>query len=137
MVVEIPYVEINNYKLPLLKTKMECSKLNKEHLVYALPDTGSRFSILDRDIFMQCFDENYSKRIDIIFLANLSRFSERYKIRFNFLEINKMAELPVAILEFNKLNPGIYPGLILGKDDFFSGITICFDKNNKIIIKEC
>jgi len=87
MVVEIPYVEINNYKLPLLKTKMECPKLNKEYLVYALPDTGSRFSILDRDIFMQCFDENYSKRIDIIFLANLSRFSERYKIRFNFIEI--------------------------------------------------
>jgi hypothetical protein len=36
---------------------------------------------------MQCFDENYSKRIDIIFLANLSRFSERYKIRFDFIEI--------------------------------------------------
>ena len=38
MVVEIPYVEINNYKLPLLKTKMECPKLNKEYLVYALPE---------------------------------------------------------------------------------------------------
>jgi hypothetical protein len=48
-----------------------------------------------------------------------------------------MAQLPVAILEFNKLNPGIYPGLILGRDYFSSGITVCFDKNNKIIIKEC
>ena len=37
--------------------------------------------------------------------------------------------------KFKGVYEGVFPSLILGREDFFSRTMICFDKNAKLIIK--
>lgn len=134
--VEVPFVEVNGTHLPLLRAEMECPKLNREYLVYALPDSGSRFSILRSDTVLRCFDEPMLKLrfVDKVIISNLIVSRERYSARFRLTELGKELIIPVVPLDFVNLGEGIYPSLILGREDFFSKMTICFDKNTRLII---
>ena len=135
--VEIPFVKVNDTYLPLLKAEMECPKLNRDYLVYALPDSGSRFSILRNDTLLRCFDEPMLKPrlVDKVVISNLITSRERYNIKFRLTELGKELIIPVVPLDFVNLGEGIYPSLILGREDFFSRVTICFDKT-KLVIKD-
>ncbi|BDB97412.1 conjugal transfer protein [Saccharolobus caldissimus] len=135
--IEVPFVKVNDTYLPLLKVEMECPKLGSEYLVYALPDTGSRFSVIRNDTFLRCFDESSLKNclVDKVIISNLLTTKERYNIKFHFVELNETLQIPVAPLDFVNLGEGTYPSLILGRDDFFSRIMICFDRNVRLIIK--
>jgi len=135
--IEVPFVKVNDVYLPLLKVEMECPKLGREYLIYALPDTGSRFSIIRNDTFLRCFDEPLLKNrlVDKVIISNLLTSKERYDIKFRFVEFNEVLQIPVVPLDFINLGEGIYPSLILGRDDFFSRTIICFDRNIRLIIK--
>ncbi|AAK40859.1 conjugal transfer protein [Saccharolobus solfataricus] len=135
--IEVPFVKVNDTYLPLLKVEMECPKLGSEYLVYALPDTGSRFSIIRNDTFLKCFDESSLKNrlVDKVIISNLLTTKERYNIKFHFVELNETLQIPVTSLDFVNLGEGIYPSLILGREDFFSRIMICFERNVRLIIK--
>jgi len=116
---------------------MECPKLGREYLIYALPDSGSRFSIIRNDTFLRCFDESSlkSRLVDKVMISNILTPKERYSIKFRFVELNETLQIPVAPLDFVNLGEGIYPSQILSREDFFSRMMICFDKNAKLIIK--
>ncbi|BCU71253.1 conjugal transfer protein [Stygiolobus caldivivus] len=135
--IEVPFVKVNDTYLPLLKVEMECPKLGSEYLVYALPDTGSRFSVIRNDTFLKCFDESSLKNrlVDKVIISNLLATKERYSIKFHFVELNETLQIPVTSLDFVNLGEGIYPSLILGREDFFSRIMICFDRNVRLVIK--
>jgi len=121
----------------ILKVEMECPKLGREYLIYALPDSGSRFSIIRNDTFLRCFDESSlkSRLVDKVMISNILTPKERYSIKFRFVELNETLQIPVAPLDFVNLGEGIYPSQILSREDFFSRMMICFDKNAKLIIK--
>jgi len=68
-------------------------------------------------------------------ISNVLTPKERYSIKFRFVKLNGTLQIPVAPLDFVNLGEGIYPSLILGRDDFFSRTTICFDRNIRLIIK--
>ncbi|ADX82907.1 conjugal transfer protein [Sulfolobus islandicus] len=135
--IEVPFVKVNDTYLPLLKVEMECPKLGSDYLIYALPDTGSRFSIIRNDTFLRCFDESSlkSRLVDKVIISNLPTPKERYNIKFRFIEFNEMLQIPVTSLDFVNLGEGIYPSLILDREDFFSRTMICFDRNIRLIIK--
>ena len=71
---------------------------------------------------------------DTIILTNLNLHTKRYELEFHFVELNKNFKIPVAIADFG-VHEGVFPSLILGREDFFSRTMICFDKNAKLIIK--
>jgi hypothetical protein len=135
--VEVPFVEVNGAYLPLFKVEMECPKLGGEYLVYALPDTGSRFSLIRNDTFSRCFDESSLKDrfVDRVVICNLLIPRERYNVKLRLVELEETLTIPVVPMEFANLGEGIYPSLILGREDFFSRAIMCFDKNSKLIIK--
>jgi hypothetical protein len=116
---------------------MECPKLGREYLIQALPDSKSRFSIIRNDTFLRCFDESSlkSRLVDKVMISNILIPKESYSIKFRFVELNGTLQIPVAPLDFVNLGEGIYPSLILGKDDFFSRIIICFDMNIRLFTK--
>ncbi|WP_229571489.1 conjugal transfer protein [Saccharolobus caldissimus] len=132
--IEIPFVTLRGYSIPLLKTEIECPKLGGNLLIYALPDTGSRFSLMNKRTLNECFDNLEERYLDTVIITNLNLHTKRYKLKFHFVELNKDFEIPVAIADFGEIG-GMYPSLILGREDFFSRVTICFDKNTKLIIK--
>ena len=74
-----------------------------------------------------------SRILDKVIISNLIISRERYNIKFKLTELGKELIIPVAPLEF--VGEGIYPSLILGREDFFSRTTICFDKNVKLTVK--
>jgi hypothetical protein len=135
--IEVPFVKVNDTHLPLLKVEMECPKLGREYLIYALPDSGSRFSVIRNGTFLRCFDESSlkSRLVDKVMISNLLTPKERYGIKFRFVELNETLQIPVAPLDFVNLGEGIYPSLILGREDFFCRTMICFDRNIRLIIK--
>jgi len=135
--IEVPLVKVNDTFLPLLKVEMECPKLGREYLIYALPDSGSRFSVIRNDTFLRCFNESSlkSRLVDKVMISNILTPKERYSIKFHFVELNGTLQIPVAPLDFVNLGEGIYPSLILGRDDFFSRTIVCFDMNIRLIVK--
>ncbi|QXJ28116.1 hypothetical protein J5U23_00984 [Saccharolobus shibatae B12] len=135
--IEVPFVKVNDTYLPLLRVEMECPKLGKDYLIYALPDSGSKFSIIRNDTFLRCFDKSSLKSclVDKVMISNLLTPKERYGIKFRFEELNYTIHIPVAPLDFVNLGEGIYPSLIIGREDLFSRTTICFDRNVRLIIK--
>ncbi|MBB5255182.1 hypothetical protein HNQ62_002957 [Sulfurisphaera ohwakuensis] len=102
-------------------------------LIYALPDTGSRFSLINKRTLNECFDNLEERYLDTVILTNLNLYTKRYKLKFHFVELNKDFEIPVVVADFGEIG-GIFPSLILGREDFFSRMLICFDKNTKLII---
>jgi hypothetical protein len=72
--------------------------------------------------------------LDTVVLTNLNLYTKRYKLKFHFVELNEDFEIPVAVADFGEIG-GIFPSLILGRDDFFSKVKICFDKNVKLLVK--
>jgi hypothetical protein len=121
----------------ILKVEMECPKLGREYLIHALPDSRSRFSIIRNDTFLRCFDESSlkSRLVEKVMISNILILKESYSIKFRFVELNGTLQIPVAPLDFVNLGEGIYPSLILGKDDFFSRTIICFDRNIRLFTK--
>ena len=132
--IEIPFVTLRGYAVPLLKAEMECPKIGGNSLIYALPDSGSRFSLINRKTLNECFNNLEERYLDTVVLTNLNQYAERYKLKFHLVELNEDFEIPVAATDLGEIG-GIYPSLILGRDDFFSRVTICFDKNDKLLVK--
>ncbi|WP_240938874.1 hypothetical protein [Metallosphaera hakonensis] len=46
--VEIPFLTIRGNAIPLLRAEMECPEIGSNLLIYTLPDSGSRFSSINR-----------------------------------------------------------------------------------------
>ena len=67
-------------------------------------------------------------------ISNILTPKERYSIKFHFVELNENFEIPVAIADFG-VYEGVFPSLILGREDFFSRTMICFDRDIRLIIK--
>ncbi|MEM0252888.1 conjugal transfer protein [Sulfolobus tengchongensis] len=132
--IEIPFVNAEGYSVPLIKVRMECPKSGEDVLIYALPDSGSRFSLINRRTLNECFNNLEDHYFDTIILTNLNLHTKRYKLKFHFLELNKNVEIPVAVADFG-VYEGVFPSLILGREDFFSKMLICFDRNVRLIIK--
>ena len=132
--IEIPFVNAEGYSVPIIKVRMECPKSGEDVLIYALPDSGSRFSLINRRTLNECFNNLEDHYFDTIILTNLNLHTKRYKLKFHFLELNKNVEIPVAVADFG-VYEGVFPSLILGREDFFSKMLICFDRNVRLIIK--
>ncbi|WP_432517764.1 conjugal transfer protein [Saccharolobus islandicus] len=132
--IEIPFINAEGYSVPLIKVRMECPKSGEDVLIYALPDSGSRFSLINRRTLNECFDNLEDHYFDIIILTNLNLHAKRYKLKFHFVELNENFEIPVAIADFG-VYEGVFPSLILGREDFFSKTMICFDRDIRLIIK--
>ena len=132
--VEIPFITLRGYAVPLLKAEMECPKIGGNILIYALPDSGSRFSIINKKTLNECFNNLEERYVDTVVVTNQNQHTERYKLKFHLVELNEDFEIPVAVLDLGEIG-GIYPSLILGRDDFFSRVTICFDKNVRLLVK--
>ncbi len=94
--IEVPFVKVNDTYLPLLKVEMECPKLGSDYLIYALPDSGSRFSVIRNDTFLRCFDESSlkSRLVDKVIISNLLTPKERYNIKFRFVELMRCYRYP-------------------------------------------
>ncbi|WP_048052615.1 hypothetical protein [Saccharolobus islandicus] len=132
--IEIPFITLRGYAVPLLKAEIECPKIGGNLLIYALPDSGSRFSLINRKTLNECFNNPEERYLDTVVLTNLNLHTKRYKLKFHFVELNEDFEIPVAVANFGEIG-GIFPSLILGRDDFFSRVTICFDKNVRLLVK--
>ncbi|AGJ62760.1 hypothetical protein [Saccharolobus islandicus] len=132
--IEIPFITLRGYAVPLLKAEIECLRIRGNLLIYALPDSGSRFSLINKKTLNECYNNLEDRYLDTVVLTNLNLHTKRYKLKFHFMELNENLEIPVAVADFGEIG-GIYPSLILGRDDFFSRVTICFDKNVKLLVK--
>lgn len=132
--IEIPFITLRGYAVPLLKAEIECPRVGGNLLIYALPDSGSRFSLINKKTLNECYNNLEDRYLDTVVLTNLNLHTKRYKLKFHFMELNENLEIPVAVADFGEIG-GIYPSLILGRDDFFSRVTICFDKNVKLLVK--
>ena len=69
-------------------------------MIYALPDSGSRFSLINRRTLNECFDNLEDHYFDTIILTNLNLHTKRYKLKFHFVELNENFEIPVGIADF-------------------------------------
>jgi hypothetical protein len=132
--IEIPFINAEGYSVPLIKVRMECPKAGEDVLIYALPDSGSRFSLINRRTQNECFDNLEDHYFNTVILTNLNFPTKRYELKFHFVELNENFEIPVAIADFG-VYEGVFPSLILGREDFFSRTMICFDRDIRLIIK--
>ena len=71
---EIPFITLRGYAIPLLKAEMECPKMGGNLLIYALPDSGSRFSVINRKTLNECFNNLEERYLDTVVLTNLNRY---------------------------------------------------------------
>ena len=78
--IEVPFLTLRGYKVPLLKVEIDCPKLGGRVLVYALPDSGSRFSLLNRKTLTDCFDSLEDRFVDFVALTNLNVITKRYRL---------------------------------------------------------
>ena len=132
--VEVPFFTTPGYSLPLLKAEMECPKIGGKVLIYALPDSGSRFSVLNSRVLQDCYDHVDSYYFDTVVITNLGVYARRYRLKFSFVELGEELEIPVVALDFSPTE-AVFPSLILGREDFFSRWTICFEDNAKLIVR--
>ena len=131
--IEVPFLTLRGYKVPLLKVEIDCPKLGGRVLVYALPDSGSRFSLINRKTLTDCFDSLEDRFVDFVALTNLNVITKRYRLQLHFLELGESFEIPLAVADFGEMT-GVFPSLVLGRDDFFSRVTICFVNSSKLIV---
>ena len=132
--VEVPFFTTPGYSIPLLKAEMECPKIGGKVLIYALPDSGSRFSVLNSRVLQDCYDRVEEYYFDTVVITNLGVYAKRYRLKFSFVELGEELEIPVVALDFSPTEP-VFPSLILGREDFFSRWTICFDDNTKLVVR--
>lgn len=132
--VEIPFLRAEGYAVPLLKVKIRCPKLGEESTLYALPDTGSRFSLINRKTLLECFDDPEGFYFDTVMLLPFNIYAKRYRVKLHLIELNEEVEIPLVAVDFNPPE-GIFPSIILGRDDFFSRATVCFEDNSKLVVR--
>ncbi|BDC17885.1 hypothetical protein HS5_07750 [Acidianus sp. HS-5] len=68
--IEIPFINAEGYFVPLIKVRINCQKTGSEFLIYALPDSGSGFSLINRRTLNECFINLDNYYFDAIMLTN-------------------------------------------------------------------
>jgi hypothetical protein len=87
---------------------MECPKIGGNSLILALPDSGSKFSLINRITLNECFNNPEERYLDTVVLTNLNLHTKRHKLKFHFVELNEDFEISVAVVDFGEIG-GIFP----------------------------
>ena len=132
--VEIPFLRAEGYAVPSLKVKMYCPRLGEESALYDLPDTGSRFSLVNRKTLLECFDDPEGFYSDTVMLLPFKTYARRYRVKLHLIELDEEVEIPLVAVDFNPPE-GVFPSIIPGRDDFFSRATVCFEDNSKLVVR--
>jgi len=115
--------------------KINCPQQEEDKLLYALVDSGSRYTIINDQIINECFrDVDLKPRyFDKVIINN--REYERYSLDFTFPQLdNYKLKISTAVMQFNALPEEIKLNIILGRKDFLRQFVICMHKSEWISI---
>ena len=125
----VKFSKFYNNSLPMLKVKIQCPKLGEDKLVYAIIDSGSRYTIINEQILTECFssEELKGKYVDKVIINNNEY--DRYSLDFIFPQLdNYKMNINTAVMQFNYLPEEIGLNVILGREDFLKQFIVCMYK---------
>jgi hypothetical protein len=125
-----PFTDILGNKIPLIDVFIECPSLNSMVKVKGLLDTGSRYTLLERNKALYCFNDLESRYYDLVFINGA--LNKRYTI---FIKIGSLEfKVPISLMDFQRINLPVVPEIILGREGLLEKLILIFYKNNFITL---
>ncbi|MCY0874629.1 hypothetical protein D1867_02990 [Acidianus infernus] len=125
-----PFSEIFGNKVPLIDIFVECPSIGSMVKMKGLIDTGSRYTLLDKEKALYCFNDLDSRYHDLAVINGA--LTKRYliKIKLGSSEL----DVPVSLFSLQSLSLPVVPEIILGREDFLEKFIVTLYKSHFITI---
>jgi hypothetical protein len=128
--ISFPFSEILGNTVPLIDVLVECPVIGAVIKIKGLLDTGSRYTLMDINKALYCFNDLESRYYDLVYIKGV--LTKRYLISIKIGEFE--FTIPISLLDLQNLNLPVVPEMILGREKFLENLIVTFYNNDFITI---
>jgi len=125
-----PFSEVLGNMVPLIDVFVECPVIGSAVMVKGLLDTGSRYTLMDINKALYCFNDLESRYYDLVYINGI--LTKRYLISIKLDDFE--FKIPISLLDLQNLNLPVIPEVILGRENFLENFIVTFYDNSFISI---
>jgi|OSPMetMinimDraft_2_1075162.scaffolds.fasta_scaffold14268_1 hypothetical protein len=125
-----PFSEVLGNMVPLIDVFVECPVIGSAVKVKGLLDTGSRYTLMDINKALYCFNDLESRYYDLVYINGI--LTKRYLISIKLDDFE--FKIPISLLDLQNLNLPVIPEVILGRENFLENFIVTFYDNSFISI---